>query len=93
RHDVVAIRTVDPREESLPAVGLVTLRDAETGRPVLIDTSSKKAREAFARRARDREATTVATLSRARVGTVTVRTGESFVDPLAAFFRRRNHER
>ncbi|MEM1056525.1 MAG: DUF58 domain-containing protein [Bacteroidota bacterium] len=93
RHDVVAVRTVDPREETLPAVGLVTLRDAETGQPVLVDTSSRKAREAFARRARDREAQTIAALTRARVGTVTVRTGEDFVDPLAAFFRRRNRER
>ncbi|HIG74786.1 MAG TPA: DUF58 domain-containing protein [Bacteroidetes bacterium] len=92
RHDVVAIRTVDSREESLPAVGLVTVRDPETGRPVLVDTSSKKAREAFARRAQDREARTVETLARARVGAVTVRTGEDFVGPLAAFFRRRNHE-
>ena len=84
---------VDPREESLPSVGLVTLRDAETGRPVLVDTSSRRAREAFARRAEDRETRTVETLKRARVGAVTVRTGEDFVQPLAAFFRRRNHER
>ena len=90
RHDVVAVRVVDPREESLPPVGLVTLRDAETGQPVLVDTNSRKTREAFERRARDREAQTVAALQRARVGTVTVRTGEDFVDPLAGFFRRRN---
>ena len=93
RHDVVAVRVVDPREEALPSVGLVTLRDAETGRPVLVDTSSRRAREAFARRAEDREARTVETLKRARVGAVTVRTGEDFVQPLAAFFRRRNRER
>ncbi len=92
RHDVVAVRVVDPREESLPSVGLVTLRDSETGQPVLIDTSSRTAREAFARRARDREAQTVETLKRARVGAVTVRTGEDFVAPLASFFRRRNRE-
>ncbi|OZC03666.1 DUF58 domain-containing protein [Rubricoccus marinus] len=92
RHDVVAVRVVDPREEELPSVGLVTLRDSETGQPVLIDTSSRKAREAFARRAQDREVQTVETLKRARVGAVTVRTGEDFVGPLAAFFRRRNRE-
>ncbi|MEL6614342.1 MAG: DUF58 domain-containing protein, partial [Bacteroidota bacterium] len=92
RHDVVAVRVVDPREEALPAVGLVTLRDSETGHPILVDTSSRAAREAFERRAQDREAETVAALARARVGAVTVRTGEDFVRPLAAFFRRRNHE-
>lgn len=92
RHDVVAVRVVDPREEALPPVGLVTLRDSETGRPVLVDTSSRAAREAFARRAQDRETETVDALKRARVGAVTVRTGEDFVRPLATFFRWRNHE-
>ena len=93
RHDVVAVRVVDPREERLPNVGLVRLRDAETGQAVLVDTGSRKAREAYARRAADRERRTVEALKGARVGTVTVRTGEDFVEPLAAFFRRRNHER
>ena len=93
RHDVVAVRVVDPREEALPAVGLATLRDPETGRATLVDTSSRAVREAFARRAADREAATVEALRQSRVEAVTVRTGEDFVDPLAAFFRRRNRER
>ena len=93
RHDVVAVRVVDPREEALPDVGLVRLRDAETGRAVLVDTASRAAREAYARRAADRERRTDAALAGARVGSVTVRTGEDWVGPLAAFFRRRNRER
>lgn len=93
KHDVVAVRLLDPREEALPAIGLVTLADAETGRPVLVDTSSKAARAAFAQRAADREATVRDTLRSARVDTITVRTDEDYVDPLVAFFRRRNRER
>ena len=45
RHDVVALHFRDPREESLPAVGLVELRDAETGERALVDTFSRHVRE------------------------------------------------
>lgn len=90
RHDVVAVHLRDPREAELPAVGLLTLRDAETGRPVLVDTGSRAAREAFARQAAARQAEIEAALRRARVDTVEVRTDRDYVDPLVGFFRQRN---
>lgn len=93
RHDVVAVRTLDPREAALPSVGLLALRDAETGRPVLVDTASPAARAAFAERAAARETTLTAALRQARVDAVTVRTGEDWVEGLVAFFRRRNRRR
>ena len=89
KHDVVAVRLVDPREEALPAVGLLRVVDAETGRPALVDTSSARVRKAFADRAADRAAHAEATLRQARVDHVTLRTDEDYVEPLAAFFRRR----
>ncbi len=89
RHDVVAIHLRDPREIEIPNVGLLTLRDAETGRPVLVDTGSRAAREAFARQAEARQAEIEATLIRARVDTVAVRTDEDYVEPLVTFFRQR----
>ncbi|HYE95323.1 MAG TPA: DUF58 domain-containing protein [Rubricoccaceae bacterium] len=92
KHDVVAVRLLDERETALPPVGLLALTDAETGRPVLVDTSSPRVREAFADRAAVRERSLHAALRRARVDTVTVRTGEDYAVPLAAFFRRRNRE-
>ena len=93
KHDVVAIRLLDPREEALPKVGLLSLTDSETGRPVLVDTSSKAARNAFSARAADREAAVQSALKRARVDTVTVRTDADYVVPLVAFFKRRNKVR
>ena len=93
KHDVVAIRLLDPREEALPKVGLLSLTDSETGRPVLVDTSSKTARNAFSARAADREAAVQSALKRARVETVTVRTDADYVEPLVAFFKRRNKVR
>ena len=89
KHDVVAVRLVDPREEALPAVGLLRVVDAETGRPALIDTSSARVRAAFADRAAARAARAEATLRQARVDHVTLRTDADYVEPLAAFFRRR----
>ena len=93
RHDLVAVRVVDPREETLPAVGLVTLVDAETGAASLVDTSSAAVRTAFARRAADRAARTEAILRASRVDHLTVRTDTDYVEPLTAFFRRRAKRR
>ena len=93
RHDLVAVRVVDPREETLPAVGLVTLVDAETGAASLVDTSSAAVRTAFARRAADRAARTEAVLRASRVDHLTVRTDADYVEPLTAFFRRRAKRR
>lgn len=90
RHDVVAIHLTDPREMELPAAALVTLRDAETGRAVVVDTGSPEARDAYARAARDRLSATEDLLKRARVDRVRVHVTEDWVGPLASFFRRRN---
>ena len=89
KHDLVAVRLVDPREQELPAVGLLRVVDAETGAPALVDTSSAAVREAFAERARRRAARAEAALAQARVDHVTLRTDEDYVEPLAAFFRHR----
>ena len=51
KHDLVAVRLVDPREQALPAVGLLRVVDSETGAAALVDTSSARVREAFAERA------------------------------------------
>src|SRR5512138_28441 len=48
RHDLIPVRISDPRESTLPDVGLIELEDAETGERVLIDTRRRKIRDAFA---------------------------------------------
>src|SRR6266545_1698421 len=54
RHDLIAVRITDPREEELPAVGLLELEDAETGARLLVDSGSRRVRTAFAEAARRR---------------------------------------
>ena len=48
KHDLVGIRVYDPRETELPDVGIVELKDAESGRKVWVDTSSRAVREHYA---------------------------------------------
>ena len=90
RHDVVAVHLTDPREEALPNAGLVTLRDAETGRAVLVDTGSRRARALYAHAAEERRERLARAFASARVDVVEARVDEDVVAPLAAFFRRRN---
>src|SRR5947209_11531856 len=54
RHDLVGVRITDPREETLPSVGLVQLEDAETGQRLLLDPRSRGARERYGDTARQR---------------------------------------
>ena len=90
RHDAVGVEVVDPRDEELPPVGLVDLTDAETGATVTVDAQTPAARQAFAEAAQARRARTAAHLRRVRAGHVVIRTDEDYVEPLVAFFQRRN---
>ena len=89
RHDVVGIALEDPREAELPAVGLVELGDLETGERVLVDTSSRQVREAWAARAVERARKRRETLRRAGVDEIVVDVRGDWVAPLVRFFRKR----
>ena len=47
KHDIVALRVYDQRENELPAVGLLYLKDAETGERIWVDTSDRRVREEY----------------------------------------------
>ena len=89
RHDVIALSLRDPREEELPAVGLVELRDAETGERALVDTFDRKVREEFAAKARSRLEGLRRLLRSASVDQVEIRSDADYVLPLIQFFRMR----
>jgi uncharacterized protein (DUF58 family) len=89
RHDLIAVRISDPREEELPPVGLLELEDAETGERVLLDTGSRAVRTAHAAAAlRRREALRQLTRS-AGIDLVEVATDGSHLDALIRFFKLR----
>lgn len=89
RHDLVALSLRDPREEELPAVGLVELRDAETGERALVDTFDRDVRTSFAARARTRRQALQAALRSAGVDQVEIRTDADYLPPLMQLFRQR----
>ncbi len=93
RHDLVAVRTSDPREQEWPAAGLVTLEDAETGRQLVIDASDRRFREQFATRARQRRAEFTKLARSSAVDLIDVSTGGDHADALLKFFRLRERRR
>jgi uncharacterized protein (DUF58 family) len=93
KHDLIAVRTSDPREHAWPAVGLVRLEDAETGRQVVIDAASRAVREAFAGRAADRAAAFTKLSRGAQADLIDAGTDGKHFDALLAFFRKRDRRR
>lgn len=90
KHDVIAVIVDDTAERTLPDMGLVDLRDAETGEVMTVDTGSKSFREAFEREVKARAVKRESELRKAGVDRILVSTNEDFVAPLAAYFRRRS---
>jgi uncharacterized protein (DUF58 family) len=88
RHDVFAAILTDRREREMPNVGIVELEDPETGKRVVIDTGSKKARKQFKQLAEDHRVKLEELLARCKTDLVYLDTGRSFVDAIVAFFKR-----
>lgn len=89
RHDFIAIRIRDPREEELPAVGLLELEDAESGERLLVDTNNPAVREAFRAAAERRHTALMQLTRRAGVDLIDVSTEGGHLDALIRFFRLR----
>jgi uncharacterized protein (DUF58 family) len=85
RHEVVAVRLLDPLELELPDLGLIPIRDAETGEQLLVDTHDAGFRKRFARIAAQREAELRQALGRAGVDTLELSTDDDLADALLRF--------
>jgi uncharacterized protein (DUF58 family) len=85
RHEVVAVRVMDPLELELPDLGLLTLRDAETGEHVVVDTHDAGFRKRFSRIAAQREAELREALVKAGVDALELSTDADLVDAIVRF--------
>jgi uncharacterized protein (DUF58 family) len=85
RHEVVAVRLLDPMELELPDLGLIPIRDAETGEQMLVDTHDAAFRKRFARIAAQREADLRQAFSRAGVDTLELSTSDDLVHAVMRF--------
>ena len=89
RHDLSVIKVHDPRERTLPAVGLVHVKDSESGAAAWIDTGSRKVREAYARWFAGLSARETELFNKYQIDHVDIATDADYVKGLMALFARR----
>jgi uncharacterized protein (DUF58 family) len=89
KHDLIALRIYDKREQELPNVGLIKLLDAETGVQKWIDTSDKSVRDTFFINGKKRESYLKDVFNKSGVDTANINTSESYIPPLTSLFKRR----
>jgi len=89
KHDVTGIRIYDKREEEIPSLGLVQMQDAETGELMMVNTSSKSVRTAYAIYFKEREAYFKDSFNKSGAGTINTRVDEGYVKKLLGYFKRR----
>ncbi len=89
KHEVVALKIFDKRETELPAIGLIKMKDAETGKKFWINSSSKRQRNNYKKWWLAHEANLKNLFSKTGVGYTSIQTGEDYVKPLLKFFKSR----
>jgi uncharacterized protein (DUF58 family) len=91
RHEVLAVRLVDPAEEELPDLGIAPIRDAESGQLLWVDTHDRGFRRRFAEAARRREEGLHAALGKAGVDTLELSTADDLVASILRFAETRKN--
>lgn len=89
KHDVIGLKIYDEREKVLPPVGLIRMRDAETGEYAWVDTSSPKLRNQYANWYKTMDSNVNTILMKAGVDYVSIATGQDYVKPLINLFKKR----
>lgn len=89
RHDLIAVSVTDPREHSLPDIGLLEIQDAETGKTVIVDTGSSTVRSRYSALAEKRELELSGLFRSTGIDHIRILTDRDYVLDLVKFFRRR----
>ena len=93
KHDIIALRLFDKHEEEFPDLGLIPVKDEESGQIVWINTGDRKVREAYKIDAITRKARLKDVFSKSGVDTTDIGTHESYVKPLMTLFKKREKRR
>ncbi len=93
KHDVVALRVFDEREAELPKIGIIPLKDNETGEIKWVNSSNKELRNTYRKRALEHDAWLKDTFARSGVDVADINTARSFVRPLINLFKVRESRR
>jgi len=89
KHDVIALRVIDEREQEIPDIGLIELEDEETGEQILVDTSDEEFRQRYREQLQLHEETLFHSLRKIKIDVVNILTDEAFEIPLKKFFKLR----
>ncbi len=89
RHDVTAVVIEDASDSQLPKSGLISLRDPETGKTHLVDTSSSKLRKAYDEKMSYHKQALTQTLEKSGAGIIRLRTGHEFLPTIRQYFQAR----
>jgi uncharacterized protein (DUF58 family) len=93
KHDIIALRIHDKRENTLPNVGIIPLQDAENDSISYVDTSSQKVRELFYNKQEEKQAYLRKLFPKCGVDMIDISTGSDYVKPLMNFFKNRGKRR
>jgi len=93
RHDIVALTITDPRELTLPNVGILALADAETGRLMEVDTSKSRIRDAYAKKARALIEDRASLFGSISVDHIDIRTDKPYLEEFIKFFKARKRRK
>ena len=93
RHEVLAVRLWDPRENELPDLGLVLMQDAETGEQLLVDTGDHRFRQRYRETTQRRQAALDTAFRRARVDVLSLSTEDDLVRVIVEFAARRKQQK
>ena len=89
KHDIIPIAIADQRELEVPNIGMVRLKDNETGQVVTLDTSSKKHRELYRQAAEHQREQRDEMFRRIKLDPIQLMTGQDYAEPIREFFHRR----
>lgn len=87
KNDIISVTVVDPREQELPDVGMVELKDAESGETLLLDTSNPLARKEFGALANKVQQERSRLFRSMGIDEIVINTGKHYVEPIIRFFR------
>jgi uncharacterized protein (DUF58 family) len=93
KHDVIALRLYDRTEEEFPDLGLIPVKDEESGLLSWVNTGDKKVRIAFRAEALKRNALLKDVFSKSGVDFTSIGTHESYITPLRTLFKKRERKR
>ncbi|PJA96212.1 MAG: DUF58 domain-containing protein [Ignavibacteriales bacterium CG_4_9_14_3_um_filter_34_10] len=89
RHDLIAVRLIDPKENEIPQIGLVRLKDNESNSVRYIDTEDRKFRNHFRNKKEELENFIKQTFMKAKVDSINIDLSRSYIKPIVDFFKLR----